>query len=130
MATKRTDRLNSLLKEVISDVIKKQVRNPHISELLTVTRVDITSDLHYAKVYVGVIGTEEEKQATIKALQSASGFIATNASKLIVIRYFPELTFRLDDSADKHMRIAQLLNEIDTEKKARRGANLDEDSEQ
>jgi len=126
MATKRTDRLNSLLKEVISDVIKKQVRNPHISELLTVTRVDITSDLHYAKVYVGVIGTDEEKQDTIKALQSASGFIATNASKQIVIRYFPELTFKLDDSADRHMRIAQLLDEIDTEKKARHETAPDE----
>ncbi len=119
MAKKRTVRLNSLLKEVISDVIKKQVRNPHINELLTITRVDITNDLHHAKVYVGVIGTEDVKQETIKALQSAAGFIAINASKQVVMRYFPALTFKLDDSADKHMRIEQLLSELNEEKHSR-----------
>jgi ribosome-binding factor A len=119
MTTKRTVRLNSLLREVISDVIKKQVRNPHINELLTITRVDITNDLHYAKVYVGVIGTDDVKQETVKALQSAAGFIAVNCAKLVVMRYFPELTFKLDDGADKHMRIEELLYEINQEKKKR-----------
>ena len=119
MAKKRTVRLNSLLKEVISDVIKKQVRNPHINELLTITRVDITNDLHYAKVYVAVIGTEEQKQETVQALQSAAGFIAINCSKQVVMRYFPSLTFKLDDSVDKHMRIEQLLHELNEEKHSR-----------
>lgn len=123
MAKKRTARLNSLLKEVISDVIRKEVRNPHINSLLTVTRVDITSDLHYAKVYISVIGTEIEKQETLQALQSAAGFIAVNASKLVVMRYFPALTFKLDDSVDKHMRIEMLLHEIDSEQKTRQHAS-------
>ncbi len=57
MAVKRTDRLNSLLKEVISEVIRREVRNPHVNELVTVTRVQISKDLHYAKVYISVIGT-------------------------------------------------------------------------
>ena len=68
MAVQRTDRLNSLLKEVISEVIKQQVRNPHVGELLTITRVDITKDLHYAKVYVSVIGEDAQKKATLNAL--------------------------------------------------------------
>ncbi len=119
MAKKRTARLNSLLKEVISDVIRKHVRNPHINELITITRVDITSDLHYAKVYVAVIGTDEVKQETIQALQSASGFIAVNASKEVVMRYFPTLTFKLDDSVDRHMRIEQLLTDINEEMQSR-----------
>lgn len=121
-------RLNSLLKEVISDVIRKQVRNPHINELLTVTRVDITSDLHYAKVYVSVIGTDIDKQETLKALQTASGFIAVNASKEVVMRYFPELTFKLDDSVDKHMRIEKLLQELSAEKQSR--ADKEEEAEE
>lgn len=119
MAIKRTDRLNSLLKEVISETIKKDVRNPHVNELLTITRVDITKDLHYAKVYVSVIGTPEQKAATIDALQTAAGFIAVNSSKRVTMRYFPALTFRLDDSVDKHMRIEELLGEISTERKTR-----------
>lgn len=58
MAVKRTDRLNSLLKEVISEVIRKDVRNPHVNELVTVTRVNISRDLRHAKVFISVIGTE------------------------------------------------------------------------
>lgn len=121
--TKRTDRLNSLLKEVISDVIRKEVKNPLINPLFTVTRVDITRDLHYAKVYVSVIGDDMARAATLEALNQSAGFIAVHASKQIVIRYFPQLTFRLDDSVDKHMRIEQLLEEIHTEQDSREAGN-------
>jgi ribosome-binding factor A len=126
MAVNRTDRLNSSLKEVISDVIRREVRNPHVNELVTITRVDITKDLHYAKVYVSVIGTPEIKIETLKALNSAAGFIAVNASKKVVMRYFPTLTFRLDDSADKLMRIQTLLSEITEERQTRDTPNDDE----
>ncbi len=112
MAIQRTARLNSLLKEVISDVVRLHVRNPHVTGLITVTRVDITKDLHYAKVYVSVIGTPEQKKETLEALQSAAGFIAVNSAKKVVMRYFPTLTFKLDDGVEKHMRIEQLLSEI------------------
>jgi len=114
----RTDRLNSLLKEVISEVIRRDVRNPHVNELVTVTRVDITKDLHYAKVYISVIGNEEAKKNTLNALESAAGFIAVNSSKKVVMRYFPTLTFKLDDAVDKHMRIESILNEINAKKQA------------
>lgn len=129
MAKKRTARLNSLLKEVISDVIRKDTRNPHIHPLMTVTRVEITPDLHYAKVYVSVIGTATEKKETIDALQNASGFIAVNASKQVVMRYFPQLTFKLDDSVDQHMRIEQLLHDIGNERQARERHSEEETAE-
>lgn len=119
MTVKRTDRLNSLLKEVISEVIFREVKNPHVNELLTVTHVEVTKDLHHAKVYVSVIGSEQQKKDTIAALQSAAGFIAVNSSKKITIRYFPALTFKLDESVDKQMRIEMLLHQISAEKDAR-----------
>ncbi len=119
MAVKRTDRLNSLLKEVISEVIKRDVRNPHVTELVTVTRVQITKDLHYAKVFISVIGTEQDKEETIQALNSAAGFIAVQSSHKVVMRYFPALTFKLDDSVDKHMRIEELLGQISEERESR-----------
>ena len=125
--TQRTDRLNSLLKEVISDIIKREVRNPHVNDLLTVTRVDITKDLRYAKVYISGIGSEQEKQGTLQALQSASGFIAVQSSKEVVMRYFPELRFILDDSVDKHMRITDLLDKINAEKSSRQVIETDTD---
>jgi ribosome-binding factor A len=119
MTTRRVDRLNSLLKEVISEVIKRDVRNPHVTEFVTITHVRVTPDLHYAKVFVSVIGSEEAKQATIKALQSASGFIAVNSAHKVTLRYFPELTFKLDDSVDRHMRIEELLGELNKERESR-----------
>ena len=119
MAKERTDRLNSLLREVISDVIQKHVKNPHVGEFVTVTRVEITRDLRYAKVYVSIIGDHQNKESTMTALQSAAGFIGVRASKQVVMRYFPELTFKLDDSVDQHIKIQSLLDEVNQEREAR-----------
>ncbi len=115
----RVERLNSLLKEVISEVVMNDVRNPHVSPLVTVTRVEITPDLQHAKVFISVIGNDIQKGETIEALQSAAGFIAIHASKKVVLRYFPELTFKLDTSVDKHLRIDAILNKIHEEQRAR-----------
>jgi len=127
MVVKITDRLNSLLKEVISEVIKRDVRNPHVTDLMSITRVQISKDLHYAKVYVSVIGAEQQKVETLDALNSAAGFIAVNSSKKVTMRYFPELTFKLDDSVDKHMRIEELLGQINQERESRPHHADDED---
>ena len=127
MGKQRVDRLNSLLKEVIADTIRLMVKNPKVNQLITVTHVDITKDLHFAKVYVSVIGTDADKKETLEALQSAAGFIAVQASKQIVIRYFPALTFKLDNSVEKHMRIEELLNKIAEEKNAREKSDADGD---
>ena len=116
---KRTDRLNSLLQEVLSEVIRKNVRNPDVHPLVSVTRVDITKDLHHAKVYISVIGTDAERKATLEALESAAGFISVHASKKVVMRHFPVLTFRLDTSVDKHLRIDSLIEEIHDEQNSR-----------
>jgi ribosome-binding factor A len=127
MIKKRIDRLNSLLKEVISEVIQRDVKNPHVGRLLAITRVDISNDLHHAKVYISVIGSPEDKNQTIEALESAAGFIAVQASKKVVMRYFPALSFRLDSSVDHHLRIDELLGKIHDEQKSRKPPASEED---
>lgn len=122
MVKNRVARLNSLLKEVISEVIHRDVRNPHVNQFVSVTSVDITSDLQYAKVFISVIGTPKEKDETILALQSAAGFIAIQSSKKVVMRYFPTLTFKLDTSVDQQMRIDSLLGQIKEEQKSRKSS--------
>lgn len=121
-ASKRVIRLNSLLKEVISEVIRKEVRDPRLGDLITVTSVDMTKDLHHAKVYISVIGTPEEKKQSIEALQSAAGFIGVHASKKVVMRFFPSLTFKLDESVDTYMAIDSLLVKIQQEQKTRQNS--------
>jgi ribosome-binding factor A len=120
MVKNRIVRLNSLLKEVISEVIHRDVRNPHVNQFVSVTDVDITNDLQHAKVFISVIGTPKEKEETIKALQSAAGFIAIQASKKVVMRYFPALTFKLDTTVEQQMRIDSLLNQIKEEQDSRK----------
>lgn len=120
MVKNRIARLNSLLKEVLSEVIRNDVRNPHVGKFVTVTSVDITADLQHAKVSISVIGTPQEKEETIKALQSAAGFIAISSSKKVVMRYFPELTFKLDTSVEQQMRIDELLGKIKEEQDSRK----------
>jgi len=119
MVKNRVARLNSLLKEVLSEVIHQDVRNPLVHKLVTVTAVEITGDIQHAKVHISVIGTDKEKQDTIQALQSAAGFIAILASKKVVMKYFPALTFKLDTSVEQQMRIHTLLSKIKEEQQSR-----------
>jgi ribosome-binding factor A len=126
MAKQRVDRLNSLLKEVIAEVVMRDVHNPKVSTLVTIKKVDITKDLHHAKVYISLVGSESEKRQTLKALQSAAGFISTQAAKKVVMRYFPQLTFHLDDTLEDELRIHNLLEKIHDEQAKRPHPNDDQ----
>lgn len=119
MKKQRIQRINSLLKEVIFDVIQKQVHNPHVTLFVSVTNVDTSEDLYHAKVYVSLIGTDPEKEKVLTALQSAAGFIAVNASKQVSLRHFPTLTFYLDRAAEDHFKIEKILFDIEKERLAR-----------
>lgn len=119
MERKRIKRLNSLLQEVLAEVIISEVKDPRMAPLVTVTSVDITNDLHHAKVYVSIIGTEKQRRETLEALESAAGFISVTASKKVVMRYFPSLTFKLDTTADDQMKIDSLIEKIHREESNR-----------
>lgn len=119
MTKKRSLRLNSLLQEVLSDVIRKDVRDPRVAPIVSITRVSITDDLQHAKVYISVIGTPQQKEDTVDALQSAAGFIAITASKQVTMRYFPALTFLLDHALEEQLRIDSLLTKIHLEEQQR-----------
>ncbi|MBN1914692.1 MAG: 30S ribosome-binding factor RbfA [Parachlamydiales bacterium] len=116
MKSRRIHRLNSLLKEILSEVIYKELNNPNIPSLFTVTHVDISPDLKNAKVYISIMGSEELKKTSLKALQDAAGYIAVHASKKMTIRYFPSLKFILDNSLEEQLRIESILHEISQKK--------------
>lgn len=119
MKKQRIARINSLLREVLFDVIQKEVRNPHVTLFVSVMRVDTSADLYHAKVYISMIGADQEKQKVLAALNSAAGFIAVQASKQVELRHFPELSFRLDTTAEEHFRIDKILSEIEQERSSR-----------
>ncbi|MBU6382861.1 MAG: 30S ribosome-binding factor RbfA [Verrucomicrobia bacterium] len=119
MKKNRLARVNSLLKEVIFEVVQKEVRNPNVTTFVSITHVDTSADLHHAKVFVSLICSEEEKSRVLAALNSAAGFIAVHAAKKVQLRYFPELQFRLDTSSEEHMKIQQILGELEKERNSR-----------
>lgn len=119
MSLRRTEKLNSLLQEVIAEVIRREVKNPLVHPLCSVTSVQITPDLAEATVSISVIGTEDERVNSVKALNKAAGFIAVAASKKMVIRHFPALSFVVDSSVDKQMHIDNLIRKITNERTAR-----------
>ncbi len=120
MSTSRVLRLNSLLKEVISEVIHRGIHHaPHINEFITVTRCEITADLYYATVYVSILGSDADKLKALEALTEMSHQIMLMARKKMRIRHFPTLTFEIDTGLEKQMRIEELLYKVKKERESR-----------
>ena len=124
--TRRIERVNSLLVEVIAEVVMREVKDPRLPGLITITRVETSPDLRQAKVYFSLLGDDKQKKLALDLLQDAAGFIAVTASKKVVLRFFPQLTFKIDDTMEKHQRIDDLLKKIDDEKHARSRNNQDD----
>lgn len=120
MAIPRVVRLNSLLKEVISEVIHRDMHHKtHVNEFVTITRVDITADLSYAKVYMSMLGKDAEKLKAVEELNGRSRQIASMAMKKVRMRKFPVLTFEIDTGLEKQMRIEELLHKVEKERESR-----------
>jgi ribosome-binding factor A len=113
MAEVRLRRLESLLREEISSMIRKrEIKDPRIEELITVTEVKLAKDLGHAKVWVSRFGDKVALQNSIDALNHAAGFIQSVLARRVPMRVFPRLTFKLDNSMENGFRIAAKLREI------------------
>lgn len=113
MKSLRVDKVNSLLKEVITEAIRKDVKDPRIpTDMLSITQVRVTKDLHQAKVFISLLCEEPLKKEVIKLLNKSSGFIGVKASSKVELRFFPRLTFYLDESAQKGEHIEMLLQKV------------------
>ncbi len=109
MSIRRNNRLSGEMRRVISDIIRLDVKDPRISELMSVTDVKVTEDLKFAKVYISVYGDYEP---TLEALKSAKGFIRREVGKKIKMRITPELIFEKDDSIEKGIYMSSLINKV------------------
>ena len=111
MNNKRVNRAASVIRDEICAIIRK-LKDPRI-KFVTVTGVDLSVDLKYAKVYVSVLGSIAEREETLAGLNSVNGFIRRElGARLKRMRYIPELTFHYDDSIEHGIKIEQLLKSI------------------
>jgi len=108
MQGKRLDRVNQLIKEEVSMLLQRELKDPRLG-FVTVTEVDTTKDLRQAKIFVSVLGGDEQWKASIAALTSARGFIRNWLRQHLDLRVTPELVFRPDRSMEHAARIQALL---------------------
>jgi ribosome-binding factor A len=114
MAKFRTGRVGEQIKKEISSLIQTELKDPRIG-FVTVTGVEVTGDLSLARVYLSILGSEEEKAETLKSLQRAKGFLRTELGRRIRLRLTPEIEFRFDSSIEYGSRIEALLHELNRE---------------
>lgn len=111
MQGKRLDRVNQLMKEEISHLVQRELKDPRLG-FVTITEVEVAKDLRSAKVYVSVLGTEPQWQASLDALQSARGFIRNGLAPRLRMRAVPELAFHPDRSMAHAARIQTVLAKL------------------
>ncbi len=109
--TRRTRQVGELLREELTDIIRRDVKDPRIG-FMSITTVDVTPDLRAARVYVSVLGTDDERSATLDALRSAAKFIRFHLKPRLRMRQIPELDFRDDRSMEYAQSISATLREI------------------
>lgn len=109
--TRRTRQVGELLREELTDIIRREVKDPRIG-FFSITRVDVPPDLRTARVFVSVLGTDEERQNTQDALRSAAKFIRFHLKPRLRMRQIPELDFRDDRSMEYAQQISERMQEI------------------
>lgn len=116
MSFKRTDRISEEVKKELSNIIR-DLKDPRIPLMTSVVSVSVSNDLRYAKAYISVMGTPEEKKEALRGLSSAAGYIRREIGSRIKLRCVPEFTFTEDTSIEYGAHINNLLNSIKSEQK-------------
>lgn len=112
--SKRVNRVAEQMKKELGEIILQKVKDPRIG-FITVTDVEVTGDLQNATVFISVLGSDAEKEATLKGLNKAKGFIRTEVGRRIRLRITPEIDFAFDESIAYGNRIQTLLTQVNRE---------------
>ncbi|GAB7388260.1 30S ribosome-binding factor RbfA [Bacillaceae bacterium] len=115
MSKIRLQRVGEQIKKELSNLLQREIKDPRIG-FVTVTDVEVSGDLQQAKVYISVLGDEEQKASTLEGLAKATGFLRSEIGRRIKLRHTPQLIFKFDESIEYGNRIAALLNELNREK--------------
>lgn len=112
MDLKRTRRIAQELKKEVSSIISIDLKDPRVSSLSSITDVELTNDLSQAKVFVSIIGSDQEKEETIEGLNSSKGFIKKELGQRLRLRHIPELIFVLDQTIERGVYMDNLIDKV------------------
>lgn len=108
----KNTRINGEVQKEISNILRNEVKDPRIHPMTSVVAVEVAPDLKSAKIYVSVLGSEQEKADTLKGLKSAAGVIRSKLARSINLRNTPELTFIMDSSIEYGVNMASMIDKI------------------
>ena len=111
MEGKRSDKVADLIQKEISEMLVKTVKDPRIG-FVTITRVAVSEDCRSAKVYFSVAGTPEERERSMKGLDSAKGYVRKELGRRIRLRYTPEIIFKFDPSIEYAIHIGEVIRHL------------------
>ena len=110
--SRRTERLSKLIKQEVSGLLEREVNDPRLSNLISVTEVSVSPDLKYAKVYVSILGNEIDKTEMLAGFDAACGFLRKRLAPRLRMRYIPQLSFYYDDSIERGARVLKLIEQV------------------
>lgn len=114
----RQEKLGELIALELSDLLRTRVKDPRIG-FASITRVEVSGDLRHAKVFVSVMGSPEEQKESMRGLNNAAGFLRHELASRIVLRYMPEIVFKLDMSIEEGARMLALIKQVEQEDQER-----------
>ncbi len=110
--SRRTQRLNALFRQELSDLIRSELRDPRLSGIVSLTRVEVSPDLENGTVFVSVLGDDESKTSSLHALSAAAPFLRRHLIDRVRIRRVPNLHFVLDESIEEAARVLDLMKKV------------------
>jgi ribosome-binding factor A len=110
--TRRIERLNSVIQQEISQLLRDQVNDPRLTSLISITEVSTSSDLRHTKVFISTFGDNVDKKEILQGFTAASGFLRRQLANRLQLRHMPELSFHFDDSIERAAEVLKLIDEV------------------
>jgi len=111
----RPGRVQEALRQEVSKILQEEIKDPRLG-FLTITKVELTDDLRYARIYFSVLGEDKDKRLALKGLTSAKGYIRGLLSDRINLRFMPDIEFKIDQSLEHTKEIYDILDKIKKER--------------
>lgn len=121
MPANRSARVAEEIKHIVSELLQKEIHDPRVPALVSVTDVQVNRDLSLATIFLSTLGGQEEKDNLMAVMEQAKGFFRTRLAQEMQLRVAPEIRFRLDESIEDALRISNLIHEV-LDEDARRDA--------
>ena len=112
---RRSERTSKLIQREISDLLERQVNDPRLSRLISVTEVTLSPDFKHAKIFVSTLGSQIDKEDMLASFNNASGFLRRELAAHLKLKHTPQLSFHYDDSIERGARLLKLIGELTTE---------------